>query len=120
MFRIAKVIADREAADSIVAGDVVGQKASQTLHNLFATDSAVGGLPIVRPLVGMNKNEIERIARIVGTFENSVSPGVAACGIPTRKPRTRSHVDEIEESEARLNLDHMAESAVESAEIVEV
>jgi len=120
MFRIAKVIADREAADSIVAGDVVGQKASQTLHNLLVTDSAAGGLPIVRPLVGMNKNEIERIARIIGTFENSVSPGVAACGIPTRKPRTRSHVEEIEESEARLSLDHMAESAVESAEIVEV
>ncbi len=120
MFRIARVIANREAADSIVTGDVVGQKASQTLHNLFVTDSAAAGFPIIRPLVGMNKDEIERLSRIVGTFQTSVSPGVSACGIPTRKPRTRSHPDEIAESESRLAFDHMAERSVESAQILEV
>ncbi len=119
MFRIAGEIARREDADSIVTGDVVGQKASQTLHNLYVTDSATAGLPVLRPLVGMNKDEIERLARIVGSFEISISPGVAACGIPTRKPRTHSHLEEISESEGHLDLDHMVRRALDQAEIIE-
>jgi thiamine biosynthesis protein ThiI len=119
MFRVAREIARRELADCIMAGDVVGQKASQTLHNLFVTDAAVEGLPVVRPLVGMNKDEIERLARTIGTFQLSTSPGVAACGIPTRKPRTHSHSEEIAESEAHLDLDHMVSRALENVQIVD-
>lgn len=120
MFRIASEIARRENADSLVTGDVIGQKASQTLHNILATDSATAGLPVIRPLVGMNKDEIERLARAIGTFEISTSPGVAACGIPTRKPRTHSHVEEIAESESQLDLDRMVKRALERAEILEI
>ena len=119
MFRIAGEIARRENADSIVTGDVVGQKASQTLHNLFATDSTADGLPVIRPLVSMNKDEIERLARAVGTFEISTSPGVATCGIPTRKPRTHSRSDEIAQSEAHLDLDQMIKRALDTAEILD-
>lgn len=120
MFRIASEIARRENADSLVTGDVIGQKASQTLHNILATDSATAGLPVIRPLVGMNKDEIERLARAIGTFEISTSPGVAACGIPTRKPRTHSHVEEVAESESQLDLDAMVKRALEHAEILEI
>jgi thiamine biosynthesis protein ThiI len=120
MFRVASEIAFRESADCIVTGDVVGQKASQTLHNLLATDSTANGLPIVRPLVGMNKDEIERSAKAIGTFELSTSPGVAACGIPTRKPRTHSRSEEIAESETNLDLSHMVERALGNAQIIDV
>ena len=119
MFRVASEIARREMADCIVTGDVVGQKASQTLHNLFVTDSTSEGLPILRPLVGMNKDEIERVAKAIGTFELSISPGVAACGIPTRKPRTHSRTDEIAESETHLDVNQMVRRALENAEILE-
>lgn len=120
MFRVGSEIARREKADCIVTGDVVGQKASQTLHNLFVTDSTTHGLPIIRPLVGMNKDEIERLARAIGTFELSTSPGVAACGIPTRKPRTHSRVEEITESETHLDVDHMISRALENVEILDI
>ena len=120
MFRVASEIARKEMADCIVTGDVVGQKASQTLHNLFVTDPTSDGLPVIRPLVGMNKDEIERLAKAIGTFELSTSPGVAACGIPTRKPRTHSRSEEVAESETRLDLDHMVTRACETAEMVEV
>jgi len=120
MFRVASEIARREGADAIATGDVVGQKASQTLHNIFATDSAADGLTIMRPLVGMNKDEIERLARSIGTFLISIRPGVAACGIPTRKPRTHSRPEEITESESKLNLDHMVKRALDHAEILEL
>jgi len=119
MFRVASEIARIEMADCIVTGDVVGQKASQTLHNLFVTDSTSQGLPVVRPLVGMNKDEIERVAKAIGTFELSISPGVAACGIPTRKPRTHSRPEEIAQSETHLEVNHMVRRALENAEIVE-
>lgn len=119
MFRVASEIARIEMADCIVTGDVVGQKASQTLHNLFVTDSTSQGLPVVRPLVGMNKDEIERVAKAIGTFELSISPGVAACGIPTRKPRTHSRPEEIAQSETHLDVNHMVRRALENAEIVE-
>jgi thiamine biosynthesis protein ThiI len=119
MFRVASEIARRETADCIVTGDVVGQKASQTLHNLFATDATVDGLPIIRPLVGMNKDEIERLARTIGTFELSTSPGVAACGIPTRKPRTHARSEELARSETRLDLDRMVSRALENAHTVD-
>jgi len=120
MFRIAGEIARRENADSIVTGDVVGQKASQTLHNLFVTDSATDAFPVIRPLVGMNKDEIEQLARAIGTYQISISPGVAACAIPTRKPRTHSHSEEVAESEANLDLDHMVTRALDHAETLEV
>jgi thiamine biosynthesis protein ThiI len=119
MFRVASEIARREMADCIVTGDVVGQKASQTLHNLFVTDSTSEGLPVIRPLVGMNKDEIERVAKTIGTFELSISPGVAACGIPTRKPRTHSRTDEIAASETHLDVNHMVRRALENAEILD-
>lgn len=120
MFRVASEIARREGADCIVTGDVIGQKASQTLHNLSVTDSTVGGLPIIRPLVAMNKDEIERMARAIGTFELSTRPGVAACGIPTRKPRTHSRSDEVAASEMHLDVDHMISRALENFEMVDV
>jgi thiamine biosynthesis protein ThiI len=120
MFRVASEIAHRETADCIVTGDVVGQKASQTLHNLFVTDVTANGLSIIRPLVGMNKDEIERLAKTIGTFELSTSPGVSACGIPTRKPRTHSRSDEIAQSETHLDLGHMVSRALENAETVEI
>jgi thiamine biosynthesis protein ThiI len=120
MFRIASEIARKESADGVVTGDVVGQKASQTLQNLFATDPVAEGLPVLRPLVGINKDEIERLARLVGTFEISISPGVAACGIPTRKPRTHSRPEELTKSEARLSIEDMVTRALASAEILEL
>lgn len=120
MFRIASEIARRENAHSIVTGDVVGQKASQTLHNLSVTDSATDGLPVIRPLVGMNKDEIERLAKTIGTFEISIRPGVAACGVPTRKPRTHSHAEEVAESEANLDMDRMVARAFDHGEVLEV
>jgi adenylyl- and sulfurtransferase ThiI len=68
----------------------------------------------------MNKDEIERLAKTIGTFELSTSPGVAACGIPTRKPRTHSRSEEIAKSETYLDLDHMVSRALENAQTVDV
>ncbi len=120
MLRIAREVARKEGADAIVLGDSLGQKASQTAQNLQVTDSAVQDLPILRPLIGLNKMDMERYAREIGTFELSISPGVASCGVPARSPRTHGRFDEIYEAESALDLDGMIKRALEQSEILEV
>jgi thiamine biosynthesis protein ThiI len=118
MLRVAEQIAKREGADGIVLGDVLGQKASQTLMNLTVTDTAVSSVPILRPLLGLNKTEIEMIARRIGTFEISTRPGVCTCGVETRKPRTKATREEIDEAEKQLDIEELVNAAlIESEEL---
>lgn len=120
MLRVAREIARIEGADALVLGDALGQKASQTAQNLQVTDSAVRDLPILRPLIGMNKADIERYARELGTFALSTSPGVASCGIPVREPRTKARFGEINLAEGALDIRRMVDRAMERAEVLEI
>ncbi len=116
MFRVARLLATIEGCDAIVTGDSLGQKASQTIQNLAVTDESAGDLTVIRPLLGMNKHELERVARKIGTFEISILPGVASCGIPARNPRTHTRMEELQAAEKALNLDSMAEASLKVAE----
>ena len=115
MFRIAEKIGVHENCDAIVTGDAIGQKASQTLQNITATDCVMERLPVVRPLVGMNKLDIERHAKNIKTYEISIKPGVATCGVPTRNPSTSARKIRLEEVEAHLDLSSMVENAFKNA-----
>lgn len=119
MLRVAEQIARIEGADSIVTGDSIGQKASQTLQNLGVLDDAVETILILRPLIGMNKTEVEQLARSIGTFEISTRPGVSSCAFAGRRPRTHAKLEEIRAAEANLNIRGMVSRALSSAEIIE-
>ena len=118
MFRIAEQIALKEGCSAIVTGDAVGQKASQTIQNIVAADCVLGHVPIFRPLVGMNKLQIEKYAKRVGTYPISIRPGVASCGVPTRNPSTSARRTKLEEVEAVLDIPKMVQRAIDSARIV--
>jgi thiamine biosynthesis protein ThiI len=118
MFRIAEQIALKEGCGSIVTGDAVGQKASQTLQNIIATDSTVTKVSVVRPLVGMNKLQIERYAKQIGTYEISIKPGVASCGVPTNNPSTSAKRDRLNEIEKALDLELMVKRDVANARVI--
>jgi len=118
MFRIAEKIARHENCEAIVTGDAMGQKASQTLQNITATDCVMQELAVLRPLVAMNKQEIERHAKYIGTFEISIRPGVATCGVPTRNPSTSAKRMMLEEVEERLDLQSMINNAFNNAHII--
>ena len=118
MFRIAEEIALKEGASAIVTGDAVGQKASQTLQNIIASDAVVTKVAVLRPLVGMNKSQIERYAKAIGSYKISIRPGVASCGVPTNNPSTSAKRDRLTEVEEALDIDSMVARALETARVI--
>ena len=118
MLRIAEKIAEKEGALALINGDALGQVSSQTLENI-ATVSAVATLPLFRPLVGENKNEIIRIARDIGTYDIAIEPHEDCCSLfMPANPATRSTAAYAEKQEALLDIDALVASAISSAEIV--
>jgi thiamine biosynthesis protein ThiI len=120
MFRVAEQIAIKEDCGAIVTGDAIGQKASQTLQNIVSADSVVKHVHVLRPLVGMNKLHIERYAKKIGTYEISIRPGVASCGVPTNNPSTSSKRDRLNKIETALDTQAMVVRAIDSARIVTI
>ncbi len=112
MMRIACQVARRNGIQALVTGESVGQVASQTLEALACTD-AVCTLPVLRPVVGMDKEEIVAVARRIGTFETSILPYEDCCTVFTpRHPRTRPRVEQLEQAEAVLDVQAMVDEAV--------
>ena len=116
MVRIAERLARHAGAPALVTGESLGQVASQTLHNLTRIDEAVS-MPILRPLIGMDKLEITEQARALGTFEVSIEPDADCCTLFTpRHPVTRIEADQVEAVEARLDIERLVTQGVEAAE----
>jgi thiamine biosynthesis protein ThiI len=115
MLRIAERIARDTRSKALVTGDVIGQVASQTLDNLAAADSATR-LPILRPLVGMDKEEIMNQAQALGTFEISIEPDQDTCTLFTpRHPETHARRHQIDAVEAGLPIAEMVKAAASQA-----
>ncbi len=110
MYRKAERIALERGCQGIVTGEILGEQASQTLRNL-TLDSAVVGMPVARPLLAMNKLEVEAIAKRIGTFEISTSPA-EPCAASAIKARTKAREDELRREEAKLPIDELVESGL--------
>ena len=112
MVRIAESLAARNRAKALVTGESLGQVASQPLDNVAAIDEAAR-LPILRPLIGMDKEEITREARRIGTFEVSTLPDQDCCQLfVPRSPATAATVDELLAAESALDVAGLVEAAV--------
>jgi len=103
MYRIAEVVAREEGAKGMVTGESLGQVASQTLDNLFVLNDAAG-FPVYRPLIGLDKEEITRMAREIGTFGYSTAQ-VKGCQAVPKKPSTSAVLEKIREIEGGLECD---------------
>ena len=112
MMRIAERIALDNGAKAIVTGENLGQVASQTMEAMACT-RAVASLPILQPLIGMDKGEIIARARKIGTFETSILPYEDCCTVFTpRHPRTHPTLAEVEEAEAALDVEALVNEAI--------
>lgn len=112
MMRIACRVAEQNNIQALVTGESIGQVASQTLDAMACTN-AVCTLPVIRPVIGMDKEEIVRIARKIGTFETSILPYEDCCTVFTpRHPRTRPKLDMLEQAETGLDLETMVDETV--------
>jgi tRNA uracil 4-sulfurtransferase len=116
MLKTAQVMARRTRTTALVTGDSLGQVASQTLANITALDEAVG-LPILRPLIGLDKTEIIAEARRISTLELSQLPDQDCCSLLLpRQVETRARVADLHKIEARLEVDELAEELAASAQ----
>jgi tRNA uracil 4-sulfurtransferase len=118
MMRAASLIAARERAAALITGDNLGQVASQTLENLGAVEAA-SSLPVLRPLLGFDKQEIVREAQRIGTYETSILPYDDCCSLFLPKhPATRASDAALTRAERGLDLEAMARSLADGAERV--
>jgi thiamine biosynthesis protein ThiI len=117
MMRIATEIARRESAGALVTGDSLGQVASQTLENLAVVEDAAG-IPVLRPLVGRDKEEIIAEATAIGTFEVSSAPCQEACVLfEPRRPATKASIAQVRSAEEVLDLDALVTAATNESEV---
>ena len=116
MLRVASTLALQEGAEALVTGDSLGQVASQTLENLAVEDEA-SSIPVLRPLLGLNKEEIVRLARKLGTYElSALKP--SACKAAPGKPSTRGRLEMVKAEEERLPLEEMVSKALAGRRLV--
>jgi thiamine biosynthesis protein ThiI len=117
MMRIAERIARQNRAQALVTGEVVGQVASQTLENLASINSVVT-MPVLRPLIALDKDEITAEAQRLGTYEISIIPDQDCCTLFTpRHPATKARTSDVERAEATLPVDDIVERAVAAAAV---
>ena len=120
MMRIADEIARANDCGAIVTGESLGQVASQTMEAMHCTGAACT-LPILRPLVGMDKEEVIRIARHIGTFDTSILPYEDCCTVFTpRHPSTHPKLEKVIEAESALDIDALVREAVMNREFVKL
>ncbi len=117
MIRLAEAIGRRLKSDALVTGESLGQVASQTIQNLRAVES-VATLPVLRPLIGLDKPEIITLARRLGSYETSILPHFDCCSfLLPDKPATRSTAAELNRAEAELDVEDLVARALDATEI---
>jgi thiamine biosynthesis protein ThiI len=120
MMKTAEKIAKRNKSQALITGESVGQVASQTIEAISVTNSAVD-MNVLRPLIGMDKEEIIAIARKIGTFETSILPYEDCCTVFVPKhPTTRPKLESILKSESKIDMDYWVDKAVEDAEWIRI
>ena len=120
MMRISQKVAARCGAKALVTGESLGQVACQTMDAMRVTEAVVD-LPVLRPVVGMDKEEIVQISRKIGTYDTSILPYEDCCTVFTpRHPRLRPVLGEVEHAEEALDIDGMVQAAVDGIERIQI
>jgi len=119
MMEIAQRIAEKRGCQALITGESIGQVASQTMGALGVTDDAVT-MPVFRPLIGMDKEEIVEISRKIDTFETSILPYEDCCTVFTpRHPSTKPKIEKVIASQMLLDCERLVNEAVEGTETVQ-
>ena len=116
LVRYAEKIAERENAVAIIMGDSLGQVASQTLQNLRVVEQAVS-FPILRPLIGLDKEDVIRIAKNIGTYDISILPSDGCTAVPS-KPATRARLEDVLTEEKKIDVNKIVDQAIKNAELI--
>ncbi len=121
MMRCAERIAKDQGCGALITGESVGQVASQTMQAIACTEAVVEELPLFRPLIGMDKDEVIEISRKIDTFETSILPYEDCCTVFTPKhPRTRPQLKNVEEAESVLDVESLIEEALGNLKFINI
>lgn len=121
MMRIAQKIAALHNCKAIITGESLGQVASQTMGALNVTNSVITDMPVFRPLIALDKEEIVKLARKIGTFDISIQPFEDCCTVFTPKhPVTNPIMENILEQEAKLDIDGLVHRVLQNLQYIEV
>ena len=118
MFRTGEAFARKMGADALLTGESLGQVASQTLRNISTETSAID-IPVVRPLIGFDKEEIIAIAKEIGTFDISIIPSVC-CTITPKRPSIDAKPEDIEREEGKIPIEGLLEKVMDGVMRVEI
>jgi len=119
MLRIAEELAHKLKYNALVTGEALAQVSSQTIDNMCAIQDAIN-IPVLRPLVGYNKEEIISVAKQIGSYETSIIPQGDCCTLFTPKhPTTRASISKVKELEKELDVDALVKQAIDDMEIME-
>ena len=119
MMMTAERIAKKNNSLALITGESIGQVASQTIHALQVTNDAIASLPVFRPLIGMDKDEIVSIARKIETFETSILPYEDCCTVFVPKhPTTKPKLENIMKSQEKIDMEYWVNKAVEETQWV--
>lgn len=116
LLRYAEKIAEKEQAEAVIMGDSLGQVASQTLQNLRVIEDATD-TPILRPLIGLDKEDIVQIAKKIGTYNLSILPSAECTAVPY-KPATRARPEDVLAEEKKIDVDKLVDQAITNAELI--
>lgn len=120
MMKVSSAIAMKKGCSALITGESIGQVASQTIEAMSCTEDAAS-LPVFRPLIGMDKEEIITIARKIGSFETSILPYEDCCTVFTpRHPRTRPRLDYVLEAESQFDFAPLLEEAIAGVEHIQI
>ena len=120
MMKVAEKIALKNKAVALITGESIGQVASQTLESLSVTDNAAN-IPVIRPLIAMDKDEIVEISRKINTFETSILPFEDCCTVFVPKhPDIKPILSKIEKSEENIDIEKMIADSLENIEIINI
>ena len=116
LVRYAEAFAHQHDCSGIIMGDSLGQVASQTLYNLQVVESAIT-LPILRPLIGMDKLDVIEIAKDIGTYELSIQSSEGCLAVPS-KPSTHAKIEQLNDEEQKIDVEALVREAIENAEVI--
>lgn len=115
LLKYAFIIGEKEDADAIVTGDSLGQVASQTLKNMMVEQYGIKK-PVLRPLIGFDKEEIVGLAKEIGTYDLSIKQSVPCSAVP-RRPSTKADLDKVVLEEKKLQVGALVKSVVDEADV---
>ena len=118
LLRYAETFAEKNNCDAIVMGDSLGQVASQTLQNIKTIEQAVS-IPILRPLIGFDKQEVVKIAKEIGTYDLSIKPSMGCNAVPN-KPSTMAKLEKIIEEENKIDINNLLNESLKNLKLLKI